>query len=118
MLDTKRYKEKPQGYEVGNLQNRLANTQVEIEISDLAELLANGCTFKPALLSGKKDDTWVSQQLIGLDFDNGTTIDDELSKCKELDILPVFGYTTFSHTDQKHKFRLVFCLDNVITDRI
>lgn len=117
MLDTTKYISKPQGYEVGKLQNRLENAKVEIEIKDLAELLSNGCTFKPALLNGKKDSDWISQQLIGLDFDNGTTINDELIKCKALGILPVFGYTTFSHTDTKHKFRLVFCLDEVLTDR-
>lgn len=117
MFDRKQYNNKPQGYEVGAIQNRLANSQVEIQLQDLAEQLAKGCTFKPALLKGRKDEDWIEQQLIGLDFDSGTTIQDEVNRCYKLNILPVFGYTTFSHTEDKHKFRLVFCLDEVITDR-
>lgn len=48
--------------------------------------------------------------------DNRTCIDEQLSRCKELSIYPVFGYTSFSHTESKHKFRLVFCTDKIITD--
>lgn len=117
MLDTKQYNNKPQGSEAGAIQNRLENAQVEINLQDLALQLAKGCTFKPALLSGRKDEHWIQQQLIGLDFDGGTTIESELNRCEQLGVLPVFGYTTFSHTEDEHKFRLVFCLDEIIHDR-
>lgn len=59
---------------------------------------------------------FVSQQLFALDFDEGTTINEEINRCKELNILPVFGYTSFSHKEEHHKFRLVFCVDRVITN--
>ncbi len=40
-----------------------------------------------------------------------------MDKCTELEILPCFGYTSFSHSEAEHRFRLVFCIDEPITDR-
>src|SRR5699024_10432542 len=50
------------------------------------------------------------------DFDHNTTIQKELQECKRLNIIPVFGYTSFSHTEEEHRFRLAFVTDEVITD--
>ncbi|WP_084757174.1 hypothetical protein [Clostridium sp. DMHC 10] len=116
MLDTIEYKNKPQGYEIAKITNRLANGAIEINVEDLSKKLTNGCTFKPSELSGKREENWIQQQLFALDFDDGITIKQALNKCTELNILPVFGYTSFSHTKEKNRFRLVFCTDNVITD--
>lgn len=82
----------------------------------MANGLSHGATFKPALLNGRKSVDWVSQQLFALDFDHETTIQEQLNKCKGLKISPCFGYTSFSHTEQEHHFRLVFCTDSIITD--
>ena len=114
MLDKQLFKKKPSGFEIGGIQKRISQTEIEIE--DLAELLKQGATFKPALLNGSKSVSWQSQQLFGLDFDEGTTIKEELEKCNKLNIFPCFGYTTFSYTEEKQKFRLVFCTDEIITD--
>lgn len=114
MLDNKEYTNKPNGYETGGIQKRLK--AVKININELSIKLSKGCTFKPALLNSTKSTGWVSQQLFALDFDGGTTIEYELNRCKELNILPAFGYTSFTHTKNKHKFRLVFCTESPITD--
>jgi hypothetical protein len=114
MLDKKTFINKPNGYETGGIQKRLSQTEIEIE--ELANLLSNGATFKPALLNGTKSKDWISQQIFALDFDDGTTIQNELEKCKQLEVYPVFGYTSFSYTEEKHKFRLVFCSKEIITD--
>lgn len=114
MLDTTQYTQKPQGNEVGKIQNRLK--PVNITIPKLAQYLIAGCSFKPAFLNGKKEKDWISQQIFCLDFDENTTIQTELDRCKQLNILPAFGYTSFSHTEQHHKFRLVFVSDHIITD--
>jgi len=114
MYYNKRFTNKPQGYEIAEVQNNLAKT--EIEINELADGLSHGATFKPALLNGMKSADWIQQQLFALDFDHDTTIQEQLNKCKELKIYPCFGYTSFSHTEQQHHFRLVFCTDTVITD--
>lgn len=114
MYYDKHFSNKPHGYEVPEVQKNLAKT--EIEINELADGLSHGASFKPALLNGTKSVDWIQQQLFALDFDHDTTIQEQLSKCKELDILPCFGYTSFSHTEKEHHFRLVFCTDKVITD--
>ncbi|WP_066053010.1 hypothetical protein [Anaerotignum propionicum] len=110
----KRYESKPQGYEIASVQKNLTKTEISIE--DLAQGLSHGATFKPAYLNGKKTTDWIQQQLFALDFDEGTTIQEELIRCKELNISPCFGYTSFSYTPEHEKFRLVFCADRVITD--
>jgi len=114
MLDKKTFERKPNNYETGGIQKRLIQT--EVEIKELAEKLGNGATFKPAFLGGTKSNSWIDQQIFALDFDGETTIQNELDKCEELSILPVFGYKTFSYTEEKHKFRLVFCSDIIITE--
>mgnify|MGYP003282204191 CR=1 FL=1 len=117
MYFNKCYKEKPTGAgEIALIQKSLKQT--EISISELAEGLAKGCTFKPAYLKGTKSSDWSQQQLFALDFDEGTTIMEELQRCKTLNLIPVFGYTSFSHTENHHKFRLVFCTEDVITDLV
>ena len=116
MLDQKKYQNKPKGKEIGAITNRLEKAQTEITIEELAKNLSEGCTFKPSFLMGKKETDWIQQQLFALDFDENTDIKTELNKCKELNILPVFGYTSFSHTKENNKFRLVFCTNEVITN--
>lgn len=108
------YSQKPNAAETGRIQHQLS--AIDITIDKLAVGLSHGATFKPALLNGRKSSDWVSQQLFALDFDHDTTIQEQLNKCKELKIYPCFGYTSFSHTEQEHHFRLVFCTDKIITD--
>ncbi|HSH50522.1 MAG TPA: hypothetical protein VK982_02255, partial [Bacteroidales bacterium] len=114
MLDKTYYNRKPQGKEIGAIQNRLKAT--DITIKELSKELIRGSSFRPSFLVGLKEIDWTSQQVFALDFDNNTTIEEELNRCRELNILPVFGYTSFSHTKEHHKFRLAFCIDKVITD--
>lgn len=114
MLDTKKFNNKPTGYETGGVQKRIKQT--EIEISELASGLCNGMTCKPALLNGTKSVDWIEQQVFMLDFDEGTTIEEELNNCDRLGIKPVFAYTSFSHSEEEHRFRIVFVADEVIRD--
>lgn len=58
----------------------------------------------------------VSATLFGLDFDDGIRIEDAYNKVISLGITPCFMYTTFSHKEEHHKFRMIFCNDTVITD--
>ncbi len=110
-----RFKEKPQGKECGWVQKSIKETEISIE--DLAVALANGATFKPSVLAnGNKAENWYCQQLFGLDFDDGTEIEEAYGKAVELGIKPCFIYTTFSHKETHHKFRMIFCNDTVIID--
>lgn len=115
MFFNHRFKEKPQGKECGWVQKSI--TQTDISIENLADALTNGASFKPAVLvDGNKAENWSQQQLFGLDFDDGTEIEEAYNKVIELGIKPCFMYTTFSHKEEHHKFRMIFCNDTVITD--
>lgn len=110
-----RFKEKPQGKECGWVQKSL--TQADITIENLADALCYGASFKPGVLvGGNKAENWYQQQLFGLDFDDGIRIEDAYNKVISLGITPCFMYTTFSHKEEHHKFRMIFCNDTVITD--
>lgn len=114
MYYDRRFNHKPQGYDNVEVQRNLKAKTISLE--DLANGLSHGTTFKPALLNGIKSIDWISQQVFALDFDHDTTIQTELDRCNELKIKPVFGYTSFSHSESEHHFRLVFCTDEKITD--
>lgn len=114
MYYSKQFKQKPQGYDNVEVQKNLKAKTISLE--DLANGLSHGTTFKPALLNGTKSIDWISQQVFALDFDHDTTIQTELDRCNSLQIKPVFGYTSFSHSEMEHHFRLVFCTDGEITD--
>lgn len=115
MYFNKRFNEKPQGKQCGWVQKSLIETEIAIE--DLADALCHGASFKPGVLvGGMKADNWTQQQLFGLDFDNGMCIEEAYNKVISLGIVPCFMYTTFSHKEEHHKFRMIFCNDTVITD--
>lgn len=110
-----RFSEKPQGKQCGWVQKSLIQTNIGIE--SLADALVHGASFKPGVLQGgMKADNWIQQELFGLDFDDGTCIDEAYNKVISLGITPCFMYTTFSHKEENHKFRMIFCNDTVITD--
>ena len=115
MYFNKRFNEKPQGKQCGWVQKSLVETEIAIE--DLADALCHGASFKPGVLfGGMKADNWTQQQLFGLEFDNGMCIEEAYNKVISLGIVPCFMYTTFSHKEEHHKFRMIFCNDTVITD--
>ena len=110
-----RFKDKPQDKQCGWVQKSL--TQVNITIENLADALVHGASFKPGVLAGgNKAENWIEQQLFGLDFDDGIRIEEAYNKVISLGITPCFMYTTFSHKEEHHKFRMIFCNDTVITD--
>ena len=110
-----RFKDKPQGKQCGWVQKSL--TQVNITIENLADALIHGASFKPGVLAGgNKAENWIEQQLFGLDFDDGIRIEEAYNKVISLGITPCFMYTTFSHKEEHHKFRMIFCNDTVIID--
>lgn len=109
-----RFKSKPDQKEAVKVQFSLKPT--DITIRDLADALVHGASFRPGVLFGRKKSDWKKQQLFGLDFDHDTTIEEKYNKAIALGIKPCFMYTTFSHSEQEHKFRMVFCNDTVIED--
>lgn len=125
MLDTVPFDKKPQGAEIGAIQNRLEKHTSNVSIEALAEAVANGQTFKPCLMCGKTNNDFVSSSLIVLDIDNKgkeleqygyKSIQDFLLDAQKSSYKPALVYTTFSHTDEIHKYRAVFQLSKKVTN--
>lgn len=125
-IDNEKWTSKPQGVYVGAIQKRLAKSKQKITIRYLADAIYNGQSFKVAALNGAKNSDWVSQQIFALDIDNKgaeieqygyLTIEEAIERCKRYGIKPAFIYESFSSTEEIVKFRIVFVMDEVITDR-
>ena len=96
----------------------------EINIYQLATAVFEGHTFLPAYTEdGSTNSAWLRSNIIGIDIDNGLSIDDALSRCEQYGVYPALIYPTFSHgkIDEKtgksiDKFRMLFVLDRTITE--
>lgn len=118
MIDTKSYNSKPS--DPWNIGKRIVKNAVDITPERLAAEIIKGKTFVPSFLNKKIDgevkrrmESWTSQQIIALDFDEGMRIEEALEEFKDS---AMFIYTTFSHTEEQHRFRVVFGLDQEVFD--
>lgn len=125
LLDTVGYSEKPAGKEAGAIQKRLPNCATEVSVSELALAVISGKTFKTNYMTGRSQDTFVSSSLIAVDIDNKgeelglhgyKSIESFIEDTKKSNFKPALVYTTFSHTEEVHKYRAVFQLDRVVTN--
>ncbi|ABO50648.1 hypothetical protein Dred_2131 [Desulforamulus reducens MI-1] len=64
------------------------------------------------LVEGKKNKV---RFLVG--SEQHRSYNDIINYCKEINLIPNFVYTSFNHKEEQHKMRLVYVLDNVITDK-
>lgn len=119
-LDKQRFSSKPQGAAIAAISKRIANCVETITASELAKQLTapNSKTFAPAVFADgeRKNEKWQSQQMFALDIDNGLKIEEALQRCEEYNVMPTFIYTSFSHKPEHHKFRMVFLLNEELTD--
>lgn len=139
-VDKLAFNEKPQGAAIGSLRNRLCNKNsiVTMTPTQLIAAIENGQTFTPAAMTGTSGTTWQEQQIIVADIDNDEAATDENGNkikgkkqpikqpltseiarqiCRLYKIEPCFMYHTFSNGPQLEKYRIVFVLDQPITDR-
>lgn len=115
IFDNVNYLTKPKT-DIGSIINRMTlETMKEYSIEEIKQNILDGKTNRPAYCGGKEN-SWISQQVFMIDIDDNYTIEQAINKCKEINIIPNFMYTSFSHTEEHHKFRLVFILDKEITD--
>lgn len=70
MYYAKHHTKKPDSSETANIQKYNKLVATDLDIKTLAEGLAQGATFRPALLKGNKKSDWLSQQIFALDFDD------------------------------------------------
>lgn len=121
LVDETSFKSKPTGYEVSQIQLRLRQKKAikELSIEELFEDIKKGFTFVPAVLkNGAKNENWEQQEVIFIDVDNSDkdiiTINQALNILKTNNIEPIGYYNTFSSTNDKPKYRLIFALNKPI----
>jgi hypothetical protein len=131
LLDKKCFHSKPEINEIPLINNRIVNHPVDIHIIELSNQVTspNGKSWIPAYLEGvRKNEGWRSQSVFALDFDNKDSkkklqVDNPLSfkqlleRLKDYGLDCAFTYTTFSHTDNWHKYRVVFQINEPVVDK-
>ena len=118
LLDTVKYTSKPEE-NINLISNRLIDNLTEINIEDLAKEVTapNGKSWCPAIFKGnRKNNNWNSQQIFALDFDKGADFIKILDRFKEYSLDCTFAYSTFSDSPELPKYRMVWQLEEVITN--
>ena len=134
MFDEVEFSTKPQGYEVGGIKNRINENQFKgYTLDEIKQNIVLGKTTIPSGIKGNAKENFKGQQLYMIDIDNAIeengkkvnfttddkrhiTIEKIIDYCKQINLLPTFAYYSFSHSEKQHKMRLVYILNEVITD--
>lgn len=119
LIDNKPYTSKPDSKETGGIKTRLANAEAlkEYTLNEIVECIGKGYTFVPAVLeNGTKNENWKQQQLFCLDIDNEaegeiSTPEEAIPLLDDKGIKPFAYYHTFSSSEVKPKYRLLFLLE-------
>ncbi len=123
-IDSSGFNNKPKDY-IGLIKPRLQSDKNihEIEINNLPNPICDGYTISPAIMKdGCKSSNWLEQKLFMVDIDNENIdypildVDNALKICEEHKLNPIFYYYTYSHTNNKPKYRLCFVMDELIND--
>ncbi|MDH4620093.1 hypothetical protein [Brevibacillus sp. AY1] len=119
-LDHEGFNQKPDKKEVVRISERIAGQNSTVTIKELMDsvTLPDAKSFTPATFVNAKrlNQNWKSQQIFALDIDSGLRIEEAIGLSAKWRVEPTFIYSTFSHTDKNHKFRMVFVLDEEIHD--
>ena len=120
-IDTKGYTAQPKEH-ISIIKPRLQSSSTIKDVSpkELISYIEQGYSVSPAVMDGKgcKAENWISQQIFMVDIDNDKdkpilTVEKALELCERYNLPPAFLYYSFSHTEQKPKFRLCFICINI-----
>lgn len=106
---------------IGIIYNNL-KIKTGITANEIATIVQQpyGYTWAGGVFNGLvKNENWLSQSVIGLDFDNKESIiypEDVIKRLEEYAITPQIWYRTFSSSDELLKFRIMLLLDTEIKD--
>lgn len=117
-IDKVGYNKKPENEEIGKISKRIAKNKATVSnLKGLAEIISiKGHTWCPAVFNClRRIDDFESIQFIALDFDGGVSFDEICNRAKKYMLPILFAYETFSSVNM-NKFRIVFVLENPITD--
>lgn len=132
MLHPVRYSSKKHAVQhTGMIKNTILQHPVSLTIEEIAEACVNGhaISFCHAENTGNKksftSECWKYQQLYALDFDNTEDgvkylapyymeYQKAIQHAQEQGFSPAFVYTTDSHSETCHRYRIVFVLDEPV----
>ena len=125
-IDKIGYKEKPTRDDMAIVRNRVQRDSlpVEVTLKELIDAVEKGKTVSPAVMKGTKAKDFVEQQVFMVDIDNKKTdipiltVEKAIYICEKNHLPLAFYYYSFSHKKELPKFRLVFIMNEVITDNI
>ena len=115
-----RLSRKPEAQEVGKISAGLNKTvPLKDGIDSLVKMLELGFVYSPAVFNGNRSNAnWQSQQIFALDFDSGFTPEEVKERLIKYKLMFQVSYATFSDSQEKRKFRIMFVLDTVVTDKL
>jgi hypothetical protein len=113
------YNRKPTKAEVGIIKNNLIPTGTTYSQLLVHSVYPKCYTVLPGYYTGStfNNQCLVSQQVYYLDFDATISVQEVLDRFKSFGITPNFYYTTFRHTEDFPRFRVVLLTDLEITDQ-
>lgn len=130
------YETKPPKSDAGRITHEIMREDrcYTISLERLAVAISKGFCILPGICEGKRTPgTWQAQQLWFVDIDNDPAaiertgaplcIVDGVERCFQYGLPLVLSYESFSSDpdpmapDEKHRYRLVFALDEPITDK-
>lgn len=129
-FDEIEYSHKPKEFVV-QIKNRIQENNFSIynSVEQIENEIIRGKTCIPSAIKGNPKENWRMQQVFFIDFDNKideenitiensnhVSVDKIIDYCKSINLLPTIIYNTFSHTEQQHKFRLVYIFEQPIVD--
>src|SRR5699024_8265060 len=117
-LDKQKHHVKPvDSQTLKTMHGRICKTVEDVSPKELATALSNGQTMVLGIMKDntRKKANMIYQEVIALDFDEGSTLE-EIQQDDFIKSNASFIYTTFSHTEAKNKFRVVFTLESKLTN--
>lgn len=119
-LDKKCYKSKPKGGTIGTISKRITKEIDTLTPAELSTAVANGQTVLTGIMDGERSiSNFVATQVLMLDFDNNDGLlyrtFEDVKADSFVQAHASFMYKTLSHTEESHKFRVVFVLDKPLT---
>lgn len=116
-IDKVMYENKPDKYEIIKIKRRAVKNWQVIEVKELATLVSNGCAILPGhLINGLGANNCVGMQIFCLDFECGITFRKIKDRSDTYNIPILFAYRTYSSSEERERFRVVFVHNTLIED--
>ena len=131
-IDSVSYVEKPDRAEFAKLMNRMKSARPqEVDKHEFLKHISAGKAWQGGTFADGNQESMITMQVFALDFDNADektheplSFDDPmfispwdaLARCESLGITPLVLYQTMNYTKDNPRFRLVFMMNEPITD--